>query len=189
MVCGQRLPEKDSACPLWKLPHCTQIFHVSYYCSEIGDSKGFSGGTSGEGQGRRRIRTGFDPWVGKIPWSTNGNPLQYSCLENSKDRGVWRATVHGSCKELHGTEWPSAHRRLHVTEQSKSWSPFCFGPPSSTFKREHDYNAPYYEVPHSHLELDSWVSLFSDKWTGNLCSVNKEIVAKSFAHSAEATVW
>ena len=28
----------------------------------------------------------------------NGNPLQYSCLENSMDRGVWRATVHGDAK-------------------------------------------------------------------------------------------
>ena len=25
----------------------------------------------------------------------NGNPLQYSCLEKSMDRGAWRATVHG----------------------------------------------------------------------------------------------
>ena len=117
MVYGQRLPEKDSVCPLWKFPHCTQIFHASYYCSEIGDSKGFSGGTSGKGQGRRHKRTGFDPWMGKIPWNTNGNPLQYSCLENSKDRGVWRATVHGGCKELPRM---SAHRRFHVTEQPKS---------------------------------------------------------------------
>ena len=28
----------------------------------------------------------------------NGNPLQYSCLENSMDRGAWRATVHGVVK-------------------------------------------------------------------------------------------
>ena len=28
-------------------------------------------------------RAGFDPWVGKIPGGGNGNPLQYSCLENS----------------------------------------------------------------------------------------------------------
>ena len=27
--------------------------------------------------------------VGKIPGEGNGNPLQYSCLENSKDRGAW----------------------------------------------------------------------------------------------------
>ena len=28
----------------------------------------------------------------------NGNPLQYSCLENSMDRGAWQAIVHGGCK-------------------------------------------------------------------------------------------
>ena len=28
----------------------------------------------------------------------NGNPFQYSCLENSMDRGAWRATVHGVTK-------------------------------------------------------------------------------------------
>ena len=33
--------------------------------------------------------TGFDPWVGKIPWTGNGNPLQYYCLENPMDRGAW----------------------------------------------------------------------------------------------------
>ena len=37
--------------------------------------------------------------VGKIPWRReNGNPLQYSCLENPMDRGAWRATVHGVAK-------------------------------------------------------------------------------------------
>ena len=28
-------------------------------------------------------------------WRRNGNPLQYSCLENAMDRGAWHATVHG----------------------------------------------------------------------------------------------
>ena len=37
-------------------------------------------------------RPGFDPWVGKIPWKMNGNPLQYPCLDNSMDRGAWWAT-------------------------------------------------------------------------------------------------
>ena len=31
---------------------------------------------------------------GRSPGVGNGNPLQYSCLENSKDRGAWQATVH-----------------------------------------------------------------------------------------------
>ena len=37
---------------------------------------------------------GFNPWVRKIPWRRNGNPLQYPCLGNPMDRGPWLATVH-----------------------------------------------------------------------------------------------
>ena len=33
--------------------------------------------------------------LGRSPGEGNGNPLQYSCLENSMDRGAWQATVHG----------------------------------------------------------------------------------------------
>ena len=41
----------------------------------------------------RSERVGNDnPGIG------NGNPLQYSCLENSMDRGAWQATVHGVAK-------------------------------------------------------------------------------------------
>ena len=43
-------------------------------------------------------RPGFDPWVRKILGEGNGNPLQYSCLENSMDRGAWRATVYKMAK-------------------------------------------------------------------------------------------
>ena len=42
--------------------------------------------------------TRFDPWVGKIPGEGNGNPLQYSCLENSMEGGAWQAIVHGVAK-------------------------------------------------------------------------------------------
>ena len=35
------------------------------------------------------------PGLGRSSGEGNGNPLQYSCLENSMDRGAWRATVHG----------------------------------------------------------------------------------------------
>ena len=34
-------------------------------------------------------RPGFDPWVRKFPGQGNGNPLQYSCLENPMDGGAW----------------------------------------------------------------------------------------------------
>ena len=35
------------------------------------------------------------PGSGRPPGGGNGNPLQYSCLENPIDRGAWRSTVHG----------------------------------------------------------------------------------------------
>ena len=38
------------------------------------------------------------PELGRSPGEGNGNPLQYSCLENPMDRGAWRATVHGVAK-------------------------------------------------------------------------------------------
>ena len=38
------------------------------------------------------------PGLGRSPGGGNGNPLQYSCLENFKDRAAWWATVHGVAK-------------------------------------------------------------------------------------------
>ena len=38
---------------------------------------------------------GLIPGTGRSPGEGNGNPLQYSCLGNPMDRGVWWATVHG----------------------------------------------------------------------------------------------
>ena len=38
------------------------------------------------------------PWVGTIPGDGNGDPLQYSCLENPVARGAWRATVPGAAE-------------------------------------------------------------------------------------------
>ena len=41
---------------------------------------------------------GSVPRLGRFPGVGNSNPLQYSCLENSVDRGAWRAVVHGVTK-------------------------------------------------------------------------------------------
>ena len=38
------------------------------------------------------------PGLGRSSGEENGYPLQYSCLENSKDRGAWQAMVHGVAK-------------------------------------------------------------------------------------------
>ena len=42
--------------------------------------------------------------LGKFPGEGNGNPLQYSCLENPMDLGAWQATIHGVAKEPDMTE-------------------------------------------------------------------------------------
>ena len=41
---------------------------------------------------------GLIPGSGRYPGGGQGDPLQYSYLENSKDRGVWWATIHGIAK-------------------------------------------------------------------------------------------
>ena len=42
--------------------------------------------------------SGSIPELGRSPGVGNGNPPQYSCLENSMGRGAWQATVHGAAK-------------------------------------------------------------------------------------------
>ena len=46
---------------------------------------------------------GLIPVLGRSPGNGNGYPCQYSCLENSMDRGTWWATAHGVA-ELDTTE-------------------------------------------------------------------------------------
>ena len=41
------------------------------------------------------------PGLGRSPGEGNGNPLQYSCMENPMDRGAWRAIVHGVARVRH----------------------------------------------------------------------------------------
>ena len=41
---------------------------------------------------------GLIPGLGRSPGEGNGNPLQYSCLEDPMDREAWRAAVHGVTK-------------------------------------------------------------------------------------------
>ena len=47
---------------------------------------------------RRCKSLGFGPGLERFPEVGNGYPFQYSCLENSMDRGALRATVHGAAK-------------------------------------------------------------------------------------------
>ena len=58
----------------------------------------FPGGSDGKESACNAGNLGLIPGSGRSPREGNGNPLQYSCLENPKDRGAWQATVHGVTK-------------------------------------------------------------------------------------------
>ena len=49
------------------------------------------------------------PGLGRSHLEGHGNPLRYSCLENSMDRGVWWSTVHGVAKSQTRLQWLSMH--------------------------------------------------------------------------------
>ena len=59
---------------------------------------GFSGGSAVRNLPADVRDAGLIPGLGRSPGEGNGNPLQYSCLENFMDRGAWRAAVHGVAK-------------------------------------------------------------------------------------------
>ena len=50
-------------------------------------------------KGKKSACDASDPgsvsWLGRSSGEGNGNPLQYSCLENPMDRGAWQGTAHG----------------------------------------------------------------------------------------------
>ena len=56
---------------------------------------GFPGSSDGKESACSAEDPGSVPGYGRSPGEGNGNPLQYSCLENSMDRGALQATVHG----------------------------------------------------------------------------------------------
>ena len=56
------------------------------------------------------------PGSGRSSGERNGNPLQYSCLENSMDREAWQATVHGVTKGR--TQLSNSHTHTCMAEDS-----------------------------------------------------------------------
>ena len=68
------------------------------------------------------------PGLGRSPGGGHGNPLLYSCLENSMDRAAWWATVHGVTKESDTTEQRIDVREISDVQSSLSialQSGFC----------------------------------------------------------------
>ena len=57
---------------------------------------------------------GSIPGLGRSPGEGNGNPLQYSCLENPMDRGAWRAGIHGVAKSRTWLKWLSTSEKIEL---------------------------------------------------------------------------
>ena len=70
--------------------------------------QGFCNGSVGKNplQYRRHKRCGFDPGPGRSPGEGNGNPLKYSCQENSMDREAWQGYS------------PWGHKKSDMTEDT-----------------------------------------------------------------------
>ena len=62
---------------------------------------GFPGGSDGKESACNAGDPGLIPRTRRSPGGGNGNPLQYSCLENPMDRGAWWTAVHGSQRVGH----------------------------------------------------------------------------------------
>ena len=59
---------------------------------------GFPGGSDSKASACNVGDLGLIPGLGRSPGEGNGNPLQFSCLENLMDGGAWWATIHGVSK-------------------------------------------------------------------------------------------
>ena len=67
-----------------------ELLYITFPCSSVGKESACNAGDPVS-----------IPGSGRSPGEGNGNPLQYSCLENSMDRGVWKATVQGVARVVY----------------------------------------------------------------------------------------
>ena len=72
-------------------------FHSEYtqLYSAFLSKRDFPGGSDGKASAYNVGEPGSSPGSGRSPGEGNGNPFQYSCLENPMDGGAWQTTVHG----------------------------------------------------------------------------------------------
>ena len=84
----------------------------------VSQTLGFSDGSAGKESSCNARDAGSFPGLGRFPGEENGNPLQYSCLENSMDRGAWWATVPWGCQE---SDWAIKQACMLNQSQGTGW--------------------------------------------------------------------
>ena len=78
--------------------HLSYLLHCRWVCYQVD----FPGGSDDKVSAYKAGDQGSIPRSGKSFGEGNGNPLQYSCLENPMDGGAWQAIVHGVSKSRTG---------------------------------------------------------------------------------------
>ena len=122
------------------LSHIIQVSNYTFVFSLMICS--LSGGLNCKESSYSAGDPGSIPGSGRSPGEENGNPLQYSCLENSMDSGAWWAIVHGFAKswtplgnsyfhfiftlvqrsQFHLDEWNSVIGGFKIEQIRKKWS-------------------------------------------------------------------
>ena len=107
------------------------------------------------------------PGLGRSPGGGNGNPLQYSCLEDSMDRGAWRATLHGVTKswtQLSTHTFTLLLRTQHFHFRGPTWvqslvgklrsHKLCGWPKKIKIKKKKwNFNEQHLKAAHWHLSV------------------------------------
>ena len=124
-ACAWRIGEQRS---WWR--NSTQLLALriwaSFWCSNwhgtylvpLSHRRGFPGGSDSKESACNAADPGSIPGSGRSPGEGHSNPLQYSCLENPMDKGVWQATVHGM--ERVGHNWATEQQHISMTPKSLS---------------------------------------------------------------------
>ena len=88
-------PSMESDSWIWEEKSQVQVIRLIVRVSQAELRWVFPGGSDGKESACNAGDPGSIPRSGKSPGEGNGNPLQYSCLENPMDREAWQATAYG----------------------------------------------------------------------------------------------
>ena len=126
------------------------------------------------------------PGSGRSPGGRNGNPLQYSCLENPMDRGAWRVTVHGLQRVRHDcSNWASRGLLLGLPTLTRAQK-LLLRDQSASECGSRTNKLAWLVTMCSYLTMTflfiSWMpflfKLFSVCWWGNMKSIRYSIICK-----------
>ena len=148
---------------------CLQVTVLFFYwflygiCSHLTCGEVFVGFFGGLG-GKESACSAGDPGSvlgsGRFPGEGNGYPLQYSCLENSMDRGAWQAIVHGVAKS-----WNTTGRLTLLWVLLRIWKTKSLCAPYSLLPFLWLYLLPFWPgVPPSLKQTHFFPCLFQSTW-------------------------